>query len=326
MKMKREQASKTIAGLVVVAGMMWAGAGCSSNSTSTEQLAVSTTAQPAASTTAPAEPEVDPSVLTAEQRAALQEAATAYDAAEQLLVERFDSVTVVPELERWHESELAHQEALVELREALPDGACRASIDTLLVVEDGQNEIRLRLIEHYRQDEFALVADDTVDYFISVVDGALPAEEEVAVACGRSSVDSSRTSADAGTLTPDQNALLDAVLAAYAATGVAYGAAFSVSEFVTVVQAVQDAEAAAAEALDEVLAVLGDGECRTALDEVRAIEQTQAELRDALISAGEKGDLLTLFRTLGDYTEVNSSSEPFVTARQAAVDACGEEL
>lgn len=318
MKTQLKRGLLKIAGLVVVAGMMLAGVGCSSSSSVTEQSAVSTTES--------IEMEVDPGVLTAEQRAVLREVATAYDAAEQLLVESFDSVTIVPKLERWHELEIVHQGALVELREALPDGRCRASIDALLLVEDGQNEVRLSLIEHYRQDEFALVADDTVDYFVSVVNGALPAEEEVAVACGRSSVEPSQASADSGTLTSDQNALLDAVLAAYAATRDAYGAAFSVSEFVTDVQAVQDAEAAIAAKFDEVMAILGEGECRTALDEVRAIERTQAELREGLIAAGETGDLLALFLTLGEYTDVNSSSEPFVIARQAAVDACGEEM
>lgn len=45
-----------------------------------------------------------------------------------------------------------------------------------------------------------------------------------------------------------------------------------------------------------------------------------------MISAGREGNIVTMLRTLGEYAEVNSLSEAFVTARQAAVDACGEEI
>lgn len=318
-----------VAGLVALVGMIWGGAACSSSPSSTsatEPPASASTVQPEASTTVTTEPEPDPSALTVEQRTALQEAADAYDEAAQVLVDSFDSEAVVPKLERWHEVEILHQEALVELRNALPDGECRAAIDALLVVEDGQNTIRLRLTENYRQNEFALVADGAVEYGVSVVNGALQAEEEVAVACGRSSVDPSRPPTDTESFTPDQTALFDVVVAAYAETRVAFDAVFSVEKFLIDLEALQEADAVAATELDEVVALLGEGECRTALAELRAIERKQATLREEMITAGQQNDLVAMLRVLGDYTEVNSSSEPFVTARQTAVDSCGSEI
>ena len=309
------------AGLAAVAGIAWAVVACSSDSSSS-----TTSTLPVASSTAPAEPEIDPGVLTPEQLAALDEAAAAFDDAEQVLVTAFDAVTVVPKLERWQETETAHQEAVGALRDALPEGGCRAALDALLAIEEGQNTIRQRLIENYREEDFGLVADDTVAYGVSVVNGAVQAEEEIAVACGRSSVDPSRSSAAAGSLTPEQTALFDAVLAAYGATSEAFEDVFSISEFTADLEALQEAEALVAAELDEVLALLGDGECRVALGEVRALEQQQSDLRTAMITAGQAGDIVTMIRTLGEYTEVNSVSEPFTTARRSAVDSCGAEL
>ena len=292
----RRRRGSLMAGVVVLAGVLVAGVACSS------------------------------STLTAEQRTALAEVAAAYDQAEQGLANAFEADVVVPNLERWQETETLHQEALVALRDALPEGSCRASIEDLLKIEEGQNAIRLRLIENYRQEQYALVAQETTQYGISVVNGALQAEAAVPVACGRSSVDPAVTGGDPGSLTPEQNALFDAVLAAYAATREAFDGAFSVSEFVSDVENVGVAEAAVAKELDEVIAQLGDGPCKTSLVEVRAVEQQQADLREVIIEKGKAGDLVAMFTALGEYTAVNSTSEPFTTARQSAVDNCGAEV
>ncbi|MFM8305370.1 MAG: hypothetical protein ACKOA9_13925 [Actinomycetota bacterium] len=288
-----------LAGLVFMAGVALASAGCSSTSSSP---------------------------LTDEQRTALTEAAAAYDQAELALADSFAAATTVPKLERWQETEDLHQQALAELRDELPDGDCQAAIEALLVVEDGQNVIRLRLIEHYRQEEFGLVAQDTIEYGLSVVRSGLPAEATVAAACGRSPVDPAAPPTDEGVLSKAQNALFDAVLSSYAATGDAFDAVYSVSGFVTDLKAAQVVDAAVAKEIDEVVASLNDGPCRSSLIELRAIEQQQEELRDAMIAAGEAGDLVTMLTTLGEYGEVNSTSGAFTTARQSAVDDCGEDF
>ena len=98
---------------------------------------------------------------------------------------------------------------------------------------------------------------------------------------------------------------------------------FSVPDFVTDLQALKVSDAAVAKELDEVVALLVDGPCRTSLSELRAIEQQQAELREAMIAAGEAGDIVTMISTLGEYTEVNSTSSAFTTARQSVNDDCG---
>ena len=287
---------RVVVGLVVVAGVALTGAGCSSTSSSS---------------------------LTDEQRTALAEAAAAFDQAELVLADSFDAATTVPRLERWQETEILHQQALAELRDELPDGECRAAIEALLVVEDGQNVIRLRLIENSRQEQFGLVAQETTEYGRSVVSGALPAEATVATACGRSSVDPAAAPTDEGVLSGAQNVLFDAVLSSYIATGDAFDAVFSVPDFVTDLQALKVSDAAVAKELDEVVALLVDGPCRTSLSELRAIEQQQAELREAMIAAGEAGDIVTMISTLGEYTEVNSTSSAFTTARQSVNDDCG---
>lgn len=266
------------------------------------------------------------SKLTSEERTALGEAAAAFDQAEAAVVGAFEGAVVVPKLERWQETETRHQEALTRLRDGLPVGECRSAIDALLEVEKRQNVIRLRLIEDYRQEQFGLVAKDTTDYGVSVINGAYQAEDAVAVACGRSTVNRSRVTERAGSLSPAQNALIDAVLDAYDATRQAFDAAFSIPGFVADVEALQAADAAVAKELDEVIALLGDGECRASLVAVRALEQQQSDLRVGIIAAGKSGDAVKMFTLLGDYTAINSTSEPFMTARRAAVEACGADV
>lgn len=283
--------------LVVVAGVALVSVGCSSTSSSS---------------------------LTAEQRTALAEVAEAYDRAEDALAESFDAATTVPKLERWQETEYLHQKALAELRDGLPDGDCRTAVEALLKVEDGQNVIRLQLIENYRQEQFGLVAEDAIKYGLSVINGGFPAEVSIGRACGRSSVAKSPT--DESVLSEEQNVLFDAVLSAYGATGNAYDKVYSVSKFVTDLKAAQVVEAAVAKELDEIVAALGDGPCRTSLIELRAIEQQQEELRKDLIAAGEAGDIVKVLTTLGEYGKVNSTSRAFATARQSAVDECGEDV
>lgn len=290
---------RAVVGMAVVAGVALVGVGCSSTSSNS---------------------------LTDEQRTALADVAAAYDQAELAVADSFDAATTVPRLERWQETEILHQQALAELRDELPEGECRAAIEALLVIEDGQNVIRLRLIENYRQEQFGLVAQDTTEYGRSVVSGALQAEATVATACGRSSVDPAATPTGAGSLTAAQNALFDAVLSAYGATREAFDAVFSVPDFVTDLQALQVAESAVAKELDEVLASLGDGPCRSSLSELRALEQQQAELTETMIAAGEAGDIVTMISTLGEYSEVNTTSSAFTSARQSAIDNCGADV
>ena len=300
-RMGRNQSRRfrVVVGLMVVAGVALANAGCSSSSSSS---------------------------LTDEQRTALAEVAAAFDQAELAVADSFEAATTVPRLERWQETEILHQQALAELRDELPDGECRAAIEALLVVEDAQNVIRLRLIENYRQEQFGLVAQETTEYGRSVVSGALQAEATVATACGRSSVDSAATPTDAGVLTGAQNVLFDAVLSSYGATRDAFDAVFSIPDFVTDLQALQVAESLVATELDEVVASLGEGPCRSSLSELRTLEQQQAELTETMIAAGEAGDIVTMISTLGEYTEVNSTSDAFTAARQSAIDNCGEDV
>lgn len=266
------------------------------------------------------------STLSDEERTALGEAAASFDAAELVVVDAFAADVVVPRLEDWQEAESLHQEALAQLRDALPEGACRSAVEALGSVEEDQNAIRLRLIDNYRREQFGLVAEDTTAYGRSVVNGALEAEEAVFTACGRSTVDPARTTGDTSAFTAAQNERFDQVLAAYDATGVAFDAVFSVEEFIADLEALQVADSGVAEALDRAVATLGQGPCRTSLEEVQALEQQQAELRAAMIAAGEAGDVVTMIRTLGEYSGVNSTSAPFTSARQAAVDNCGADL
>ena len=264
--------------------------------------------------------------LTAEQRAALGEVAAAFDEAEASVATAFEAAVVVPKLERWQQTEDRHQAALRALRDGLPAGECRSAVERLLVVEDGQNAVRGRLIEDYRAERYGLVAKDATDYGASVINGAYQAEDGVAVACGRSTVDAARTTTRAAALTPAQNALVDAVLAAYAETRVAFDAAFSVPEFVADVEVQQAAEAAVGAALDAMIALLAPGECRDSLQEIRTLERQQSELRTTIIAAGKAGDAVKMFTVLGDYSAINSTSETFTSARRAAVVNCGGDV
>jgi len=266
------------------------------------------------------------SPLTSEQRTALEEVATAYDGAESALEKAFEAETVVPKLERWQETETVHQAALDRLRDGLPEGECRTAIETLRSVEVGQNEIRARIIENYREKRMALVAKGAVEYGVSVINGAIAAEDGVAVACGRSTVDPKRTTERAGELTTAQNSLIDAVQAAYRETRVAFNASFSIPEFVADVEAVDAADGKVVKELDEVIAALGEGECRKALTDVRELESKQSELRDEMVTAGKALDATTMFTRLDDYGKVNSNSDAFVTALRSVTEKCGVDL
>lgn len=261
--------------------------------------------------------------LSAQQRAAIGEVAAAFDAAEATTASAFDAVVVVPKLERWQETEDRHQTALRALRDGLPAGECRAAIEKLLVVEDGQNVIRRRLIEDYRQEKFGIVAKDATEYGASVINGAYQAEDAVAEACGRSSVTADKVTARAAALTPAQNALFDAVLAAYAETRVAFDAAFSVSRFVTDLEALQAADASVRAVLQAQMETLGEGACRSSLFEILDIEKQQEDLRVAMIAAGKAGDTVKMLTTLDQYTAINSTSAPFVELRRTAFVNCG---
>lgn len=264
--------------------------------------------------------------LSEEQRTELSEMAAAFAAAESVVLDAFEADIVVPRLELWQEAEGAHQQALSQLADSLAEGACRSAVESLQAIEEGQNVIRLQLIEHYRQQEFGLVAADTVAYGQSVVDGALQAEEAVFTACGRSTVDSARTSDAASSLTPGQNAAFDSVIGAYQATATAFDDVFSVSELVADLEALEVADTEVVTALNEAVASLGEGPCRDALGELQALEQQQTTLRQEMIAAGQGGDLVTMIEALGEYAEVNSSSSSFAAARQSAVDTCGADI
>ena len=288
-----------VVGLLLLAGAMLAGTSCSSKSAN---------------------------LLTSEQRAALSEAAAAYDNADRSLANSLDATTIVPKFERWHETEILHQQALKALRDGLPDGECRSAVEALLVIDEGLNVIRLRLIENYRQEQFGLVAVDTKDYRLSEVNGAIQARAAIGTACGRSSVDPTASPSNPTLLDGAQNALFDAVVAAFSATDAAFAAAFSVAEFVADMQAAQVDEGEVTRELDEVIALLGDGSCRTSLIELRAIEQQQEELRKAIISAGQSGEVDVMFNKLGEYSAINTTSVVFTTARESVVTNCGFDI
>lgn len=283
-------------GLLVLVGVLSVAAGCSSS---------------------PSGP------LTSSQRADLAEAAKAYERSDSETSDAFEAKTVVPRLEHWQETEYLHQKALVKLRDDSPDGACRAAVQALLVVEDGQNVIRLRLIDHYRQEQFGLVAEDTVAYGVSVVNGARQAEDAVATACGRSSVDPSKVTSGASSLTPVQNSDFEAVLAAYDQTRAAFTSVFSTQEFVADLKSMRAADVPVTAALDTVIGSLGEGACRSSLIDLRSLETQQASLRDAMISAGEAGDLVTMITKLGEYAGVNATSDKFTKARASVSADCG---
>jgi hypothetical protein len=287
-----------VVGLLLLTGAVLAGASCSSSSSTSANS------------------------LTSEQRAALKEAAEAFDTAERSLANSLEATNTVPKFEKWQEAENVHQQALQALRDGLPSGACRSSVEALLVIEDGQNVIRLRLIENYRQEQFGLVADDSRDYGLSVLNGARQAEAAVSTACGRSSVDSAANPSNPTILNGDQNAAFDAVVAAYDATGVAFDEALPLTDFVADVEAAKVLEVEVGKELDEVIALLGDGPCRTSVIELRAIERQQEELRDAIISAGQSGNTVAMFTKLGEYSAVNSTSDVFTTARESVVTNC----
>ena len=243
-----------VVGLLLLAGVMLAGTSCSSSSSSSANS------------------------LTGEQRAALSKAAAAFDTAESSLANSLEATNTVPKFEKWQEAENLHQQALKALRDGLPSGECRSAVEALLVIEEGQNVIRLRLIENYRQEKFGLVAEDTKDYGISVLNGARQAEAAVDTACGRSSVDSAANPSNPTLLNGDQNVLFDAVVAAYDATGVAFDEALPLADFVADVQAAKVLEVEVGKELDEVITLLGDGPCRTSVIELREIERQQEEL------------------------------------------------
>ncbi|CAB4323198.1 MAG: hypothetical protein F2520_04705 [Actinobacteria bacterium] len=291
-----------VVGLLLLAGVMLAGTSCSSSSTSSANS------------------------LTSDQRAALNEAAEAFDNAESSLANSLEATNTVPKFEHWQEAETLHQQALKALRDGLPSGACRSSVEALLVIEDGQNVIRLRLIENYRQEKFGLVAEDTKDYGLSVLNGARQAEAAVGTACGRSSVDSAANPSNPTILNGDQNALFDAVVAAYDATGVAFDEALPLTDFVADVEAAKVLEVEVGKELDEAITLLGDGPCRTSVIELRAIERQQEELREAIISAGKSGNTVAMFTKLGEYSAVNSTSVAFTTARESVVTNCGFDI
>ena len=301
MKSVRTRRCSTVLAVIGIVTLVVSGVGCSSSSSSSTKL-------------------------TKEQRAELGKVAAAYDAAEASVTNTFEAAVVVPKLENWQNAEYRHQEALGRLRDGLPAGACRSAIEALLVVEDGQNVIRLRLIDDYRKEQFSEVAKDTVAYGASVINGAYQAEDAVAVACGRSSVDPTRVTDRAASLTAPQNALFDSVLAAYDATRVAFDASFSIARFVTEVEALQNADVAVDTALDESIAMLADGTCKDSLREIRRLEQQQTDLRSSIIAAGKAGDAVKMFTLLNDYTAINSTSEPFMTARTTAAKDCGADV
>lgn len=304
-------------GCVVVLAAAVALAGCGSNDASPAE-----TAQPAG-----ANENVAPGGACADRKvpavAAICDVEAAYGQAESSTATAFAAVVVVPKLERWQATEERHQAALIRLRDRLPEGECRTAIEKLLIVEEGQNVIRRRLIENYRQEQFGLVAKDATDYGVSVVAGAIQAEEAVAVACGRSTVNPARVSERAAALNPGHNALVDEVLKAYEATRQAFGSAFSRTGFAAAVEALQAADAKLRTELEAKIASLPAGPCRDSLVEILEIEKQQEELRVAMIEASNAGNTAKMFTILDEYTAKNSTSPVFVNLRSKANLNCG---
>ena len=283
-------------GLVLVAVAMVAGVGCSSSPSD---------------------------ALTEEQRTALTEVVDARDRADAVISDVFDVAAVVPRLERWDDRKLRNQEFLSQLRDELPGGACRTAVETLVGAEEEMSSIRRQLIDHYRQEQFGLVAGDTAAYARVKVASGLPAEETVASSCGRSVTDGSAAAGDGAELTAAQNARFDAAVVAAGEASVAYSNAFPVAEFVADVKKMQAADVTVTEKLGEVIALLSDGACRSALTELLDLEQEQAALRSTTISAGEAGDVVEMLTTVGEYSEVNSSSAPYKAAIRQIARSCG---
>jgi hypothetical protein len=264
--------------------------------------------------------------LTEQQRDSLTAVAEALEQSNAVISEVFDVDAVVPRLERWDRGKLGSEEALSQLRSELPGGACRTAVEALLTVERDMSRIRRDLIDKYRRERYGLVAEDTAAYARVKIASGIPAEQAVATSCGRSVTGTSPVPGSGTGLTAAQNARFDAVQAASGEAAAAYSAAFPVAEFVSDVEQLQAADVAVTAALEEIIALVSDEPCRSALSDLLELEQEQAALRSSTISAGKAGDLPKMLATVGEYSEVNASSAPHKAARQRIARGCGVDI
>ena len=260
--------------------------------------------------------------LTAAQRKALEQLGRTYDRADRTVIEAFEPATVVPRMQRWHTASLEHQKSLTALSAALPTGACRTAVDSLLAVEVGRNDLRLRLIRNYRREDLGLVNADVVAYAVTALDRQR-AEGAILQSCGVSPVDPAKTVVVDPALTPAQLEAVTKVQKGLAITSERYNAVFSLPEFVRDTQALQAVEAAVAADLTELTGALPAGPCRASLDALLVLEQQQATVRQNVITAGQAGNLIGVFQAMDQYSAINSTSSAFTSARKRAAKACG---
>lgn len=264
--------------------------------------------------------------LTAEQKKDIVELSGLYDVSHNVIADAFDPAVSVPLIEAWQEAEDAHQAALAQLQADLPAGECRTAIEALQAIEVTQNEVRSRILESARQDDLERLSEESAAYGRTVLMGALQAEAAVLPACGRSSVDPAASAEVATPLTPTQVKAMEAVQAAYEATRVAFDATLDIEAFVGDVENLQAADARLANKLEEIVASLDPGECRSSLEGILELEEEQAPIRQRIIDAGKVGDRPTMITAHEEYLEIYEPSGIFVAARNAVREDCGIDL
>lgn len=243
-----------------------------------------------------------------------------------MIEKAFDSEVSVPLIEVWQAAEDAHQAALAQLQADLPTGECRTAIETLQAVEVTQNEVRSRILESARDDDPARLSEESSADGRTVLNGALQVEAAVLPACGRSSVDPTATAEVATPLTPTQVAAMEAVQAAYETTSVAFYATLDIETFVADVEDVQAFDARLASQLEELIASLDPGACRSSLEAILVLEEQQAAVRQRIIDAGRVGDRPTMITAFDEYLAIYEPSGTFVTARETVREDCGIEV
>lgn len=159
----------------------------------------------------------------------------------------------------------------------------------------------------------------------SALIGGLQTEAAVLPACGRSTVNGNTISGTATPLSAANLAAFKAVLTAYDATRVAFDAAFDLKRNVATVEALQSSDAGLAVKVNDVMPELKPGACRTSLETLVALENTQSPIRQRSIDEGKVQDIPKMITSLAECTGTNTPSGTFTAARVAVGKDCGIE-
>ena len=228
----------------------------------------------------------------------------------------------------WHRAAVAAQKQLAAFSAVLPDGPCRSAVDALLAHEQSRNPLRLKVIDDFRANDVGLVASDTVTYALTTP-RLYQLQDGVLNACGAAVEDPSRTPTpdpSRAALTAAQTVKLGAVQKAYDGIDVTYAKVFSLPEYVSDVEALEQANVPVTEGLTTAVAAFPDGACRTALRTLLDLQQQKSALRQSSIAAGKANNLTTVILNLGAYAKINTSSQTSIDAHAAATQACGLKI